>query len=163
MIRLKAQSAIEYLMIVALTLGIIVPTAYLFFRFSSESNVQIVDAQIIQIGRSIIDTAQSVYFSGEGSKIVLEVNMPKNVGDVYILANRELVFEIFSEISETGETEAVFFSSTSINITSSDPLPDCVADIKCFLSSIAGSGLKKIRIKAIDIVGGGTEVLIEEV
>ena len=161
MIRLKAQTAIEYLMIIALTLGLIVPTAYLFFRFSSESNVQIVDAQITQIGRSIIDTAQSVYFSGEGSKIVLEVTMPKNVGDVYILANRELVFKIISEISETGETEAVFFSSTSINITSSDSSPDCVNNVKCDLPSIAGSGLKKIRIQAIDDGSGGTEVLIE--
>ena len=153
MIRLKAQSALEYLMIIALTLGIIVPTAYLFFRYSSESNVQIVDAQIIQIGRSIIDTAQSVYFSGEGSKIVLEVNMPKNVDDVYILASRELVFKIISEISGTGETESVFFSSVNI------PLTEGTGD----LTDIAGSGLKRIRISARDDGSGGTEILIEEV
>ena len=147
MIRLKAQSAIEYLMIIALTLGIIVPTAYLFFRSSSESNVQIVDSQITKIGRSIIDTAQFVYFSGEGSKIILEVNMPKNVDDVYILAGRELVFEIISEI---GQTEAVFFSSVNI------PLTEGAGD----LSSIAGVGLKKIRIQAIDD-SGVAKVLIE--
>ena len=152
MIRLKAQSALEYLMIIALTLGIIVPTAYLFFRYSSESNVQIIDAQITQIGRSIIDTAQSVYFSGEGSKIILEINMPKNVDDVYILADRELVFEIISEISPTGESEAVFFSSVNI------PLTEGAGD----LSSIAGAGLKKIRIQAVDDGSGGFEVLIEE-
>jgi len=144
-----AQSAIEYLMIIALTLGIIVPTAYLFFRYSSESNVQIVDSQIIQIGRSIIDTAQSVYFSGEGSKIILEVNMPKNVDDIYILANRELVFETTSEF---GQNEAVFFSNVNILIT------EGVGD----LSSIAGSGLKKIRIRAIDD-NGVAKVLIENV
>ena len=150
MIRLKAQTAIEYLMIIALTLGLIVPTAYLFFRFSSESNVQIVDAQITQIGRSIIDTAQSVYFSGEVSKIKLEINMPKNVNDVYILADRELVFEINSEISATGETEAVFFSSVNI------PLTEGSGD----LSSVAGSGLIRIRIQAIDD-DGVAKVLIE--
>ncbi len=157
--KLKAQSALEYLMIIALVLGIIVPTTYLFFRYSSESNVQIVDIQVTQIGRNIIDTAESVYFSGESSRIVLELNMPENVVDAYILANRELVFKISSEI---GESEAVFFSSVSIPITSDDILVDCTNGIKCDLSGIAGFGLKKVKIEAIDDGSGGTEVLIEK-
>ena len=148
--RIKAQSAIEYLMIIALTLGIIVPTSYLFFRYSSESNIQIVDAQLTEIGRTIIDTAESVYFSGTGSKIVLEINMPKSVYDVEILGNKELVFRLFSEISATGESEVVFFSSIPI-AESGD------------LTSIAGSGMKKIRIMAVPDQSGGTEVIIESV
>lgn len=154
----KAQSAVEYLMIIALTLGIIVPTSYLFFRYSSESNVQIVDVQVSQIGRNIIDTAESVYFSGEGSKIVMEMNMPKNVADVYILANRELVFKIISEI---GETDVVFFSSVNIHITSDDTSNDCIDDGNCELTDIAGFGVTKIKIESIDDGSGGTEVLIE--
>mgnify|MGYP001101391779 FL=1 len=148
--RIKAQSAIEYLMIIALTLGIIVPTSYLFFRYSSESNIQIVDAQLTEIGRTIIDTAESVYFSGTGSKIVLEINMPKSVYDVEILGNKELVFRLFSEISATGESEVVFFSSIPI-AESGD------------LTSIAGSGMKKIRIMAVPDQSGGTEAIIESV
>lgn len=160
---IKAQTAIEYLMIIALTLGIIVPIAYLFFSYSSESNAQIIDAQITQIGRGIVDTAQSVYFFGEGSKIILEINMPKNVNDVYILSNRELVFDIISEIGATGKTEAVFYSSATIPLTSipSGTCPLVGGIVKCDLSSIAGSGLKKIRIQAIDD-GSGTKVLIEK-
>mgnify|MGYP001250252327 CR=1 FL=1 len=128
----KAQSAVEYLMIIALTLGIIVPTSYLFFRYSSESNVQIVDVQISQIGRNIMDTAETVYFSGESSKIVLEINMPENVVDVYILANRELVFEVSTEI---GETDVVFFSDVPIAEDGD-------------LSDIAGFGSKKVKIQS---------------
>ena len=150
--RIKAQSAIEYLMIIALTLGIIVPTSYLFFRYSSESNIQIVDAQLTEIGRTIIDTAESVYFSGTGSKIVLEINMPKSVYDVEILGNKELVFRLFSEISATGESEVVFFSSIPIAEAGD-------GDLK----TIAGSGLKKVRIMAIPDQSGGTEVIIESV
>ena len=33
--------------------------------------------------------------------MTVEVNMPENVVDVYILQNRELVFEVSSEIGET--------------------------------------------------------------
>ena len=137
----KAQSAVEYLMIIALTLGIIVPTSYLFFRYSSESNVQIVDVQVTQIGRNIIDTAESVYYSGEGSKIVLEINMPENVEDVYIIADRELVFKV---ITELGETEIVFFSDIDIIIAEDGDLTD-----------IAGVGRKKVEIQS-----DGNQVLI---
>ncbi len=141
----RAQSALEYLMILALAMGIIVPITYMFFQYSSESNVQIIDVQVTQIGRNIIDTAESVYYSGEGSKIVLEINMPENVMAVSIMKNRELVFNI---ITELGETEIVFFSSVDIPITSDDLLAACVDDGNCDLSSLAGSGLKKVEIKS---------------
>ena len=141
--RAKAQSALEYLMIIAISLGIIVPTAYIFFKYSSDSNIQIIDSQMGQIGRSIIDTAETVYFSGESSKIILELNMPKGIVDIDIVANRELVFKIDSEI---GETEVVFFSSIGIPITSSDGSTDCLDNGNCDLSEIAGFGLKKIII-----------------
>jgi hypothetical protein len=150
----KAQSALEYLMIIALTLGIIVPTTYLFFRYSVQSNTEIVDAQINQIGRTIMDTAETVYFSGESSKIVLELNMPKNVVDAYILANRELVFRINSEI---GESEAVFFSTTGIPIVSNQ-----CAGTRCELAEITGFGLNTIKIESVSDGSGGTEVLIEK-
>ena len=126
----KAQSALEYLMVIALVLGIIVPVTYLFFNYTSGSNIEIVDAQVNRIGRNIIDTAESVYYSGEGSKIVLEINMPENVMAVSIMKNRELVFNI---ITELGETEIVFFSSVDIPITSDDLLAACVDNGNCDL------------------------------
>ena len=146
MITTKTQSSVEFILIIALVMGLIVPIAYSFFQYSSEFSVQIVDTQINQIGRNIIDTAETVYFSGKGSKIVLELNMPKNVVDVYIIANRELIFDITSKI---GETEAVFFSSVDISIAVGGDLSD-----------IVGSGLKKIKIESVDDGIGGTEVII---
>jgi len=134
----RSQSALEYLMIIALTLGIIIPTTYLFFRYSTESNTKILDSQINQIGRSMIDTAENVYFSGESSKIVLELNMPESVNSIYIIDNRELVFNTTTEL---GENEAVFFSS--VNITSSN----CQGST-CSLSEIASLGIKKIKFQS---------------
>ena len=148
MTRLKAQSAVEYLMIIGITLGIILPTTYLFFRYSSQSNEQIIDSQINQLGKNIIDTAQIVYFSGKDSKIVLELNVPKSIENVKILEKRELVF---TRLSEIGENEMVFFSSGDIKIKPGTGL----------LEYIASPGLKKIRIQAVDD-GSGLEVLIEK-
>ena len=145
----KSQSALEYLMIIALTLGIIVPTTYIFFRYSTESNTKILDSQINQIGRSMIDTAETVYFSGESSKIILELNMPESVNTINIIENRELVFNITTEL---GENEAVFFSS--VNITSSN----CQGSI-CSLEEISGLGIKKIKFQSYN---NGKQVLIGE-
>ena len=147
----KGQPALEYLMVIALVLGIIVPTTYLLFRTTSESNAQIIYSRISQIGNNIIDTAETVLFSGEGAKIVLEANMPKGISNVKILANRELVFEV---VTELGTTEQVFFSSTTIPIISDDPTnPDCTVNGNCNLSDLAGGGLKRINIQAIDDSG----------
>lgn len=145
----KAQAAIEYLMIIALTLGIILPTTYLFFRYGSQSSDQIIDSQIIQVGRGIIDTAETVYFSGESSKIVLQLNMPEGIEDINIIDNRELVFNVTTSY---GEIESVFFSTT--NITS-----EFCTDNVCSLSSIAGKGLKGIKIESFD---NGNSVLISK-
>jgi len=71
----------------------------------------------------------------------IQPNMPENVEDVYIIAERELVFKV---ITELGETETVFFSDIDITIAEDDDLTD-----------IAGVGRKKVKIES-----DGTEVLI---
>src|SRR3989338_1098377 len=109
----KSQSALEYLLIIAVALGLIIPTTYLFFKFTVKSNDDIIDSQIIRIGNSIIDTSETVFFSGESAKIVLEFNMPDKVLEVKILRSRELVFKV---LSESGEREFVFFPPSNIPI-----------------------------------------------
>ena len=159
MMMFKAQSALEYIMIIALSLAIIIPTAYLFYKFSSESNIQVTDAQMNEIGRNIIDTAETVYFSGKDSQVVLDINMPKNLYDAYILKNRELVFKLYTEI---GESERVFFSSEDIDIASNDPSLECRDNGNCDLSSIGSSGLKRVQIKAVGDGSGGVKIEISK-
>jgi hypothetical protein len=146
---MKAQSALEYLMIVGITLMIILPTTYLFYSYSRQLTEETVYPQVNDIGLGIIKNAESVYYSGEHSKIVMEVSMPDKIDDFYILYNRELVFDIGTDL---GSNEMVFFSQ--INITSDS----CIAE-KCSLSDVASSGLKKIKIESIE---GGKQVLISK-
>ena len=146
---MKAQSALEYLMIIAVTLMIIIPTVYLLYSYSKQSTEEMIYPQINEIGISIINNAESVYYSGEHSKIVITVNMPDKINDVYILYNRELVFDIETEL---GSNEMVFFSD--IDITSDS----CIAE-RCDLSDIAPSGIKKIKVQSIN---QGQQVLINK-
>lgn len=136
---LKAQSALEYLLVVALTFAIIVPTTYLFYNYSKESSQEITDAQITKLGKSIVDAAETIFYSGEGSKTTLELNVPENIDSAIIIDGRELVFNITTNF---GISEIVFFSS--VNMTTGL----CVANI-CNLPELASSGLKKLKIEAI--------------
>src|SRR3989338_10663579 len=111
----KAQSSLEYLLVVALTFVIIVPTTYLFYNYSKESSQEITDAQITKLGRSIVDSAESIFYSGQGSKTVLELNVPENVYSAQIIDGREFVFNVTTTF---GISEIVFFSSVNMSTPS---------------------------------------------
>lgn len=137
----SGQSSLEYLLVVALTFAIIVPATYLFYNYSKESTEGLVDAQVTQLGTSIVDAAESIFYSGKGSKTVLELNVPNNIESALIVDGRELIFNITTGF---GVSEIVFFSS--VNITSLSEY--CDANI-CRIPELASSGLKKVKIEAI--------------
>ena len=138
----KSQSSVEYLIIVALTFVIIVPTTYLFYTYSQQSTDELSDSQLTKIGRNIVDTTESVYYSGLNSKAVLDFNLPENVQSVIIIDGRELVFNMSTHF---GVSEVVFFSS--INMTTDGS--NCNANV-CSLPELRTGGRKKLRIEAIN-------------
>jgi hypothetical protein len=158
MILKKAQSAFEYLIIVGLALTAIVPVSYIMYKHSSEYNFKIMDSRLNEIGRKVVDTAETVYFSGKDSKIVLEINMPKNVKDMYIVAGREIVFKVSTEV---GENELVFLSSLSVPIMSDDSSAKCTDGGNCTLSNIVGFGTEHVKIESV-VVGSENKVMISK-
>ena len=113
--QVKGQSSLEYLLIVALTFAIIIPTTYLFYSYSKESSQEINDAQVTKLGRTLIDTSESIFYSGQGSKTVLQLNVPDNVAGAAIIDGRELIINITTSF---GTNEIIFFSSVNITTTS---------------------------------------------
>ena len=138
---LRSQSSFEYLMIVALTFALIIPTSYLFYHYSKESSLTITDSQITKIGRGIIDTSESIYYSGIGSKTTLELNVPHDVTSAMIIDGRELVFNVTNNF---GVSEIVFFSR--INLTTA--AANCIGRT-CSIPELSSTGLKKIKIESV--------------
>lgn len=103
----NAQASFEYLAVLALTLVILIPSVYIFYNQSRMSKEEVVDSQINSIGKEIIDNAKFVHYSGEGSKITLDVEIPSGVDSIYVVGGRELVFDLDLSI---GKTQVVFFS-----------------------------------------------------
>ena len=147
--QVKAQGSFEYLLIVALTFAIIVPTIYLFYNYSKESSQGITDAQIVKLGKNIVDTAESIFSSGQNSKTVLELNVPERIESIVIIDGRELIINMSTPF---GVSEIVFFSNVNISTNGAN----CDGNI-CNIPGLASSGLKKVKIEArnqytIDIV-----------
>ena len=129
-------------MIIALTFAIIVPTTYLFFNYSKESSQEIVDAQVTKLGTSIIDSAETIFYSGEGSRTVIELTVPEGVTSVLIIDGKELVFNV---TIPSGTSEIVFFSR--VNMTTS--AGNCELNV-CKISGLAEEGFKKLKIESIN-------------
>jgi len=108
----KAQISVEYLIIIGVSFAILIPGGYFFYKYSQTSNEASIRTQITQIGTSIITNAESIYGLADGSLVTQDLRYPKNVRDVYILNNQELVIKY--ELS-SGINEAVFFSRINIS------------------------------------------------
>lgn len=128
-------------MVVALTFAIIIPTTYLFYNYSKESSQEITDAQITKIGRSIVDSAEVIFYSGEGSRTVLELNVPEGTISASVIDGRELIFNMSTS---SGISEIVFFSSVNITTNGSN----CMANV-CTIPELQERGLQKVKIEAI--------------
>lgn len=137
-----AQASMEYLLVVALTFAIMVPTTYLFYNYSKESGQEITDAQATKIGRNIVDTSETIFYSGRGSKTVIELNVPDNIVAAQIIDGREFVLNISTTF---GVSELVFFSAVNMTTDGSE----CIAN-RCMIPGLGNSGLKKVKIEAID-------------
>ncbi len=144
----RAQASLEYMLIVGFTLLILVPAVYLFYSYSSESNEQVADVQAAGIGNGIIENAAFVYFSGEGSKITLDVNIPSKISEIYILDNRELVINMTSGNSYS---ELVFFSYlVPLSVTG------CGGEKCCLIKK--DSGKTKLELQSRALAGNGFTV-----
>ena len=133
-LRTKAQISVEYLIIIVVSFSLLLSGGYFFYNYSKSSNDATIRSQITQIGNSIITSSESIYGLSDGSLKTLDIRYPKNIRDVYILDNTEVV--ILYEIS-SGMNEAVFYSKIALSGNYSYPSRiDCASSRPCGNSSI---------------------------
>jgi len=108
----KSQAAMEYLIVSAVLIMIILPAVYVFYNYSHTTTKEISLARVNDIGKKIIHTAEQVYFLGEDSKITMIVNMPEDIEDISILP--EDTKNIYELVFNIAETEVVFWSDVPI-------------------------------------------------
>ena len=107
---MKAQMSVEYLFIVALAMGIVLITAYVFFMQTSEVSEEQQLTTVEVIGNDLLSVSKRVYYSGEVSKKTVSYTMPSIVNNIFV-ADNALVFNVTSSSSTY---ELVYYSDVPI-------------------------------------------------
>lgn len=110
----KAQSALEFLMIVGISLVLIIPALLSFFYFTQDAAYTTITSRVENIGNAMIETAQRVYFYGNQAREVLTIDFPQKVLSLEIQNNHEIVFTL--EVPG-GTTQNVFYSEIPLSGT----------------------------------------------
>lgn len=131
----SGQAAIEYALIAALILLIVVPTAFLFYRSASGSAQEIDYAQINRLGNNVVKTAETVYYLGPPSRLVIEERLPQNVEGIRI-------------VKEPGEASLFIIDVKVNNEISNFAYLTEVNIVGAFDEQSVTPGMKKIRMEA---------------
>jgi hypothetical protein len=146
------QAAFEYLVIMGVAMFLIVPGAFLFYKYSMQSSDDMIRTNIHFIGNQVVDTVEKVYYIGESSWESIKVELPDNVIWVYVLDNSELVI---GYNTQAGISEAVFFS----DINMSTPF---IMGNQYFISDPTSPGNNHTGLTVIKILSMGRYVLLNE-
>ena len=152
----KAQSAIEFMMIIGIAFTMLIPALFIFQQFGSQANEQVISAQINGFGREMITAIESMYYYGESSRTTIEFNFPRQINDMQINTpiNQTGYYELVIEADlYGGDADFVYFTrvpiaNESYKINPEPYFSNLDADISPRRDAFA-RGVKKFRIEAI--------------
>jgi uncharacterized protein (UPF0333 family) len=96
----KAQAAMEYLLVVGISFIIITSIGYYFLIQKSDSQENMVHAQVQQIGDDVVKNVEEVYFAAGASKKTMEITIPEEVDRIVVENSNTLVIRL-NDGSET--------------------------------------------------------------
>ncbi len=116
---MRGQQSLEYLVIVATTIGIVLGGVVLYYTFSQYSAGEATGSRIQLIGSQLVSTAERTYRQGAGVRESLVVNLPGEVRRIYVdqMTGEELVIEYDTLF---GTTDAVFYTDIPLNVSMPD-------------------------------------------
>ncbi len=110
---IKAQVAMEYLMVVSFVILMTIPLIAVFVNQSTNFNDEVSLSQSNKAAQRIIDTANTVYYLGPPSKRTISVYFPEGIRNLTIQNNsievnirNEYVFSITGEPQLNGTLDA---------------------------------------------------------
>lgn len=150
----KAQSAIEFMMIVGIAFTMLIPAFFVFQQFSSQANEQVISAQINSFGRDLISTVESMYYYGEFSKTELKFNFPNKIIDMSVNVPKDgELYELIITADVFGaKTDFVYFTKVpiapEINEERTVIFSDFTGGIEPRINAFS-SGIKTYRVEAV--------------
>lgn len=79
----RGQFAVEYLLVTAFLFMLLLPSIYILYNYSLQSQEQMALARANEVGYALTANAEKVYYYGSGSKLTLQLAMPSLVTSFY--------------------------------------------------------------------------------
>lgn len=146
----RAQMSVEYLLILAFVIAILVPGVLLYYTYSKSSSGNIKEVQLERIGQEMIDTAERAGEQGEGSWLSLDANLPQSVRWINVTGADELTI-LYEGV--VGLTEAVFFSDEDLCANTTAPISNSCNQGSVFVEDVHGGHVSFQFTRANGFVG----------
>jgi hypothetical protein len=133
---MRAQVSVEYMLVTAIIMMMVLPAAYLFYSYSQRSTEQISDSQLEKLGNEIINNAERVYYMGDPARITIQGRLPDKIQGIDASIDwdkgvNELVF-----VRQAGGKQSEYVYVSAVNINGS------------FFERDLSRGVKKIHLEA---------------
>ncbi len=167
----KAQIAMEYILILALALMIILPAVYLFRNYAYESNENLVQSRLYEIGNLIVGKARKLYYYGPPSKTTINFEMPPQVDNMFIIVYKnpddQAKNEYYLGFKIAGKKEILIDSLAAINLTQGVQCENLEEDCSspnincyCFSDKFYTKGKKIYSLEVVDNCYSGSCIII---
>ncbi|MCM2325563.1 MAG: class III signal peptide-containing protein [Candidatus Woesearchaeota archaeon] len=147
----RGQISVEYMMIIAVSLMIIIPASLLFRSFVFESSDKLMKNRINEVSSLILLKANKVHYYGPPSKMLFSVDMPPGIGNMYILNKSNEHYLAFKFLGANGEEELLIESDVPL-------LPETIiecnfecldgAECRCFSEHMFSRGTKNFQVRS---------------
>lgn len=109
----KAQISIEYLIIISFVVLLLLTTLGFALFYSAEIKDKIRFNQLERFARKITTSAESVFYSGESSKLTFTAYLPEGIQNIQIVNAEKII--LFDVSTQSGTTVIAYSSNVPIS------------------------------------------------
>jgi len=153
----KAQSAVEFILLITALLLIAIPAFYLLSDYAFKSSSDVARVQLREGGQKIVDEAREMFYLGKFSKEIITVNMPDNVRSMSTLiiigATDMEQYLIINHSNAEVKTDILIQSEVPIVTENCNYIPGCYPTKDCYSCLFSHEafqpGIKNYKIETL--------------
>ena len=116
---MKGQVSVEYMLVIALVMMVLVPASYLFITYSERSTTQLNEAQVQKVGGTLVNNAEKVYYMSSPARLTVKEQFPSSIVNISTNIDwDENVNEVVFYMS-SGEWDAQYVFTSNVNFNTS--------------------------------------------
>ncbi len=137
----SGQSSLEFLLIVAFSLAILIPASVLFLNYTSSSQDAVISSQLFSLARELSLTADLISSIGVDSWQTIEVIVPPVVNEIVLYSTPSFQSDLVIRHGSPESTILVVSDAYLVNASTFSCSSGCVLPVE--------PGLNKIRVQNI--------------